>query len=232
MTTRYIVYAVYVAATLVLPMAAAVTAALKIRSAKPVILGAVCFIVMQMCIRLPILQSVLPSYAWYTAFRTAHPMEYLILLALSAGVFEECGRYLFLKLGKSRRLSEGVSFGFGHGGIEAVLLVGLNAAAMMFRPSVIESVALTVMLLASAERIFAIAAHVGLSVIVLTSTQKRKGAFLLLAVALHGAMDFCSAYLALRGVTPWIVECFIAVSAAVIAMIAAAVWKRRGRRSL
>lgn len=44
--------------------------------------------------------------------------------ALAAGVFEEVGRYVFMKflLKKNREWKDGFAFGIGHGGIEAILI--------------------------------------------------------------------------------------------------------------
>ena len=45
---------------------------------------------------------------------------------LMAGVFEETGRYVSFKwfLKKETRIQDGLSYGIGHGGIEAMLIVG------------------------------------------------------------------------------------------------------------
>lgn len=45
-----------------------------------------------------------------------------------AGIFEETARYICFKfiLKKERRIQDAISYGIGHGGIEAILLVGIT----------------------------------------------------------------------------------------------------------
>lgn len=89
--------------------------------------GAVVFTVMQIFIRVPILQSVLPQMQWYKNM-TENVWIYAIFLGLTAGIFEEVGRYIAFKtvLRKHLNWKNGVAFGIGHGGIESILIVGLS----------------------------------------------------------------------------------------------------------
>ena len=54
------------------------------------------------------------------------PIIYSLYGGLMAGIFEETGRYFSFKwfLKKENRIQDGVSYGIGHGGIEAMLIVG------------------------------------------------------------------------------------------------------------
>ena len=54
---------------------------------------------------------------------------HFIFLGITAGVFEECGRYMGFKLTlkKHRRFGDGVAFALGHGGIEALLIAGISS---------------------------------------------------------------------------------------------------------
>lgn len=89
-------------------------------------LGALGFFVMQMVIRIPILQalSLLPGFV---AFANNHYVIYSLILAFTAGLFELVGRYVVAKL-MAKRLTyhRSVAAGLGHGGIEAILLVGMT----------------------------------------------------------------------------------------------------------
>ncbi len=219
-------YILLLIVTLVLPVVVGVFAAVRLRQSKAVFLGAVCFFLMQGCIRIPLLQYVLPMFAQYTAFQIAYPILYLFLLALSAGVFEECGRYLFLKILKARTLTEGISFGIGHGGIEAVLLVGINAAALAFYPQLLYGTASGDYFLSAVERLAAMTAHIGFSVLVLSSQAKRRSWLLAVAVCLHTALDFLALYLTRKaGWSAWLTEAFVAVFAVITIVLALIIWK-------
>ncbi len=58
----------------------------------------------------------------------------VLLLGLSAGFFEETARYVMLRwmLRTARRWEDGVMFGAGHGGMEAILLIGLAVLGNVF----------------------------------------------------------------------------------------------------
>lgn len=61
---------------------------------------------------------------------TLYPAAYTAYGCLAAGLFEETGRLMGLSLlcKKDRDLALGVGYGIGHGGVEAALLAGVNAA--------------------------------------------------------------------------------------------------------
>lgn len=80
--------------TLIIPVAASVWVAARNKSAKAVLFCAACFIVFQLLLRIPAMQYILPMSADYVLFKASNPATHLVLLALSAGVFEECGRYM------------------------------------------------------------------------------------------------------------------------------------------
>ena len=141
--------------SLLLPLGAGVYLALRTKRAAPVLLGAACFTVFQLLTRIPLLQFVLPKWAGYVLFESAQPVWYLLLLSLSAGVFEECGRYLVMRLFlKTGGPVDAVSFGVGHGGIEAVALVGVSLAYLLFTGGYLAQTAES-LFLAGAERLFA-----------------------------------------------------------------------------
>lgn len=92
------------------------------------IAGAVAFVVPQMFIRIPIMQYVLPQMDWYVNLPNNSVFLYALFLGFTAGLFETVGRYLTLKLFIREKTGyyTGLSHGIGHGGIEAILLVGIN----------------------------------------------------------------------------------------------------------
>ena len=159
-------------------------------------------------------------------------------------------------LRKNRTAENAVLYGIGHGGIEilAVLLPSMilylviavlfssgdvenalsvlkineeTAAATL--PSVISAASFDYQLMAMnvLERILAMIAHIGFSVIVFNGISREKKAFLPMAIILHMLMDTAPAMYQ-RGLLPlWVVELVAAFWVAVIALIA-----RRLYRSL
>lgn len=90
------------------------------------LLGAAGFFVTQMLIRVPIL-TVLQTQSWFIAFSGNTPFLYAFTLAFTAGLFELAGRFAVAKLmRKNLTFPRAFAAGLGHGGIEAMLLVGLS----------------------------------------------------------------------------------------------------------
>lgn len=90
------------------------------------LLGAAGFLVTQMMICLPLL-NILSASNGFLTFAQAHPFLYYLFLAFSAGLFELVGRFTVARLlGDNRTFPRSLAAGLGHGGIEAVLIVGLT----------------------------------------------------------------------------------------------------------
>ncbi len=90
------------------------------------LLGAAGFLVTQVCIRLPIL-SALSAQDWFLAFSQEHPLGYVFSLAFTAGLFELAGRFAVAKLlQKKLTYRRSLAAGLGHGGIEAIVIVGMT----------------------------------------------------------------------------------------------------------
>ena len=88
-------------------------------------LGALGFFIMQVIIRLPILSILSLSPA--LNFANNNYIIYALLLAFTAGLFELIGRYVVAKImAKNLSYSRSVAAGLGHGGIEAIILVGVS----------------------------------------------------------------------------------------------------------
>ncbi|WDU83347.1 YhfC family intramembrane metalloprotease [Caloramator sp. Dgby_cultured_2] len=156
-----------------------------------------------------------------------------IFLGLTAGIFEEVGRFLGFRFLLKDRLNygNGLAFGVGHGGIEAVLLVGLNYinyiifalllnkglinqvfAGKISNDMISEIVRMLVstpaynFLLAGLERAFAITIQIALSLIVLLAVRNKNLLYLLIAILLHMLIDTPIAYMAMQGVNVFILE--------------------------
>lgn len=89
-------------------------------------LGAAGFFVTQMLIRTPIL-TVLGLFPAFLDFVMKHYVAYALILAFTAGLFEVAGRYAVAKiLRKELTFERSLAAGLGHGGIEAMLLIGIT----------------------------------------------------------------------------------------------------------
>lgn len=91
------------------------------------LLGALGFLIPQMLMRLPIL-NVLNETTWFLDFSLNHTFLYCFSLAFTAGLFELAGRFLVAKWMERKRLTYKCSLaaGLGHGGIEAMLIIGMT----------------------------------------------------------------------------------------------------------
>jgi uncharacterized membrane protein YhfC len=173
--------------------------------------GALVFLVSQVILRLP---WQIPLGRW-VQMHSDWLIPFLLFSSLTAALFEETGRwagYRYL-LRKERSPRIGVMFGLGHGGLEAILLAGLPLAGLLVAwvmasrgmiPSerALEAVrqqAAAVdgwkVLLAAVERASAMAAHVGLSLIVLQMWMRSGKRWLALAIALHFTVNAAAAML-------------------------------------
>lgn len=205
-----------------------------------VLLGALVFLVSQVAIRIPLL-SILAKQQWYIDMSTNIYMIALFL-ALTAGIFEEVGRYIVMKLLMKKSLSwkNGIAFGIGHGGIEAIILVGLtilnyviisimintglfdSAIAATLPPEIAEQIRSTLIdsptvnfLAGGFERIMTIIIQIAFSILVLYSVKFKKPTYLLYAILLHAVVDAPVVVLGGMGLNIWIIELFVVVCAAV-----------------
>jgi uncharacterized membrane protein YhfC len=146
------------------------------------ILGSACFIVSQPLLRLPILEYVQNSTGFMLTY-SLNPLMIGILIALSAGVFEEVFRFLFkqfLMKPSKCRFSQPIIFGLGHGIAEALIIL---VPALSLVP-------ISQLGLATLERVLAIILHVNLTIIVWNGFQKNQRVlYVLIAVVIHGFVD-------------------------------------------
>lgn len=200
----------------------------KKRYIKSYFMGVLVFVVSQIILRLPIIQVVLPKFDWYGNMQIFYPVVYIIFLSFTAGIFEEIGRFIGFKgLKKNRTWQDGIAFGLGHGGIEAMLIVGLTNIGNMSIVNAInngtfdstkfgisESQVLNAfkgitnldIVLGGVERISAMILHVFLTIIVLYAIKERKKVYLLVSIVLHGLVNFIVVSLANNGVSNLIIE--------------------------
>ena len=198
--------------------------------------GALAFTVSQLLTRIPLMTLVVPTLgADISGFLLSGPVA-----SYSAGLFEETGRLvvMLLLLKAFHRWIDGVTFGFGHGGIEAIVLVGLtmvtnlvlalfinlgqwqtiaatlpaDAAAQVF--DALTTTSPSAFLLAGLERLSAISLHVACSVLVLAGiVHRRKALAWLAAVLLHGTVNLLAVLGLAAGWPALLVEILLAVIA-------------------
>ena len=113
----------------ILPLAVLVIYALK-NKGKGIwtawLLGAAGFFVMQIVIRTPILNLFATTQS-FMDFATEHFVLYCLIMAFTAALSEVIGRYVVAKLmSKNLTFERGIAAGLGHGGIEAIVVIGLT----------------------------------------------------------------------------------------------------------
>ena len=185
-------------------------------SLKAILIGALVFIVFQLLTRIPLL-SALGNQAWFRELSTASLFfSAFIVGGLSAGLFEETGRFLGFRYLLQNKLSwqNGIAFGIGHGGIEALMLVGLTYVnnivfSVMINQGVFDSVIApqlgtetaafvksqligippATFLLGGLERLMTIILHIALSLLVLYAVASKKIVYLFYAILIHTVLN-------------------------------------------
>ncbi len=193
--------------------------------------GALVFFVSQVVLRLP---WQIPLGRWVQE-HSQWLIPFLLFSSLTAGVFEETGRWAgykyLLRRERSRRVA--VMFGLGHGALEAILLAGLPLAGLLVswvlaaQGRIPDGIALEgvrqqvaaldgwKIQLAALERASAMAVHVGLALIVLQMWFRGGVRWLVLAIALHFAVNAAAAILVVvLGLSAWIGELVLVAMAA------------------
>ena len=189
------------------------------------IAGALCFTLFAMGLE-QILHSVcLVSENPVSAFLMASPAAYTLYAGLAAGLFEETGRLFGFRvlLKQQREKACPVAYGIGHGGVEVFLVLGVSYLMLLLvkagvslgdaetTATMLQAADATqpgTVCIAMFERLSALMAHIGLSMLVfLAAREKGKGWLYPVAILLHALMD-TSAALYQFGVirSLWVVE--------------------------
>ena len=208
--------------SLVLPVAVLVGLAARNKKQGIVsawVLGAAGFFVTQILIRLPILTA-LQSKSWFAALTQSNLFLYAFGLAFTAGLFELAGRFAAAKLmEKNLTWKRALAAGLGHGGIEAMLLIGMTYVNNLiyivminsgsFDALIAQSAGLGVdvsqlelirtqlvgtapamFLLAGLERLLTMTAHAAMSALICYGVAyKKTGRYVLLCLGIHTLMD-------------------------------------------
>lgn len=190
---------------------------------KPVLTGMVVFFVFAQILEQMLHAAVIGSNL------ILNPILFSVYGALAAGVFEETGRFIAFKtiLKNNHDWKDGIAYGIGHGGIEAVLIgVTILGIGIMMKNGAFDtalgqhvSAQTKELLLQSAanssllditERIFAFGMHMALSMIVLYAVKYRKNIYFFIAILLHALIDFpAGLYQAKIISNMYVVECML-----------------------
>ncbi len=203
--------------SIILPITITVIFCVRKKEAwKPILFGALTFTFFQVILRFTLLNSILPNEEWYIIMSSAQPVLYALFLGGTAALFEEGGRFivmsLFLK--KQRSTLDGIAFGVGHGGIEAIFIVGINAVAMLLMsvfPADTGS-----MFAGGVERVSTIVIQIGFSVLVMKTVREKNYLWLILAFVIHALIDF-GAVMSAGVLNVWTIEAAIFFAALVTA---------------
>ncbi len=174
-----------------------------------------------------------------------------------AGFFEETGRFIAFKtvLKKNRgNNANALMYGAGHGGFEALVLLGITSVNNLIYSVLINTGNSSVLtsplsgdvlkqaedainqlityppymfLLGSVERIFAVSLQISLSVLVWFAVKNRKHWYLYpFAVFLHFFVDAGTVIFSKFVSNTVLVEVFVGIVAVIVAVIAKIVWKK------
>ena len=187
--------------------------------------GAAGFYIAQIMLRIPILNYVSAAGGLEKLLNTSL-LLYAVVLALSAALVETLARFAVAKIMEKRGLSfqRAVASGLGHGGIEAIVLIGMtyvsnltyvamiqngtfdkvvedavaqgvDVAGLLEAKEALISTSGFIFALAGYERLLSMVFHVFLSVLICFFViQKQSPKGFLLCFMLHGFIDFVTGY--------------------------------------
>lgn len=216
----------------------------------PALTGAAAFIIFAMILEQILHGLVLNPAPDGSIALMSRPVLYTLYGAFAAGIFEETGRFISFKLlkRKFKGVNTALSYGIGHGGIEALLLAGLSMISTIALSLTVNSGAaetlgaspeITAIIntltetpswhfaISGLERAFAVVIHISLSVIVWHSVNTKGKTWLYpFAILLHALVDVAPA-LYQSGVIKSValVEALVGFTALAFAFVAAVINK-------
>jgi len=213
----------------ILPLALAIYLIAKKKfSISCFLLGMACFFLFASVLEGLVHYYILQLNGTTSAILTGNTILYGLYGAFMAGIFEEVGRFLMMKLfmKRNQEFKDGFIFGLGHGFIEAGLIIGISylnsiiysvlinsgnfdtmlsslpessRAALMNLKDTLTNTPSPMFLLGGIERVLAIIIHISFSIIVLYGVKTKRIQYLFIAILGHALVDF-PAVLYQRGV--------------------------------
>lgn len=218
--------------------------------------GALIFFLFQIISRVPAVQLIQTAITPQLMASQTLLIVWFGILAITAGLFEEVGRYVGYRwlMGREEKTwRKAVMYGIGHGGLESMLLVGglliltlvqvitfssinLNTlpasqhALVVQQLNAINAQPAWTMLLQVWERLWAVPFHIAMSVVVLQVFRRNAIGWLWLAILAHAILDFTAVILPqVLGTglsSSLIVEGWVAIAGIVSLWV---IWKLRDR---
>ena len=225
-----------------LPIAATVIWCRKTKaSIVPVLIGAVTFFVFANVLEQLLHIVCLLNDNAVSRFLNNHVWFYALYGALAAGIFEETGRFVAFKtvLRRYKERRNAVAYGIGHGGIEVILILGMNylllaiaaltgfgAGVESLQPS-FEAITPGIVATAALERIFAFTVHIALSVFVFTAVHRQgKGWMFPFAILLHALLDFPAIFCQQGILSIAALECYVGIFAVLLSIAAFVIYRK------
>jgi uncharacterized membrane protein YhfC len=192
--------------------------------------GMLVFFLAQIATRIPLVQVIQAVFGAQIQSSPLITYSWFVVLALTAGVFEEVGRWLGYRylIKHDRTWRVGLMYGAGHGGLESMLLVGglallglINVIALattdfskMGLPPAqlaqieqarqqIAAMPWWMPLLGAYERFVTIFFHIALAILVLQVFVRGAWIWLIAAILLHALVDLATILLAPRVGPVW-----------------------------
>ncbi|MED1409253.1 MULTISPECIES: YhfC family intramembrane metalloprotease [Bacillus] len=186
-----------------------------------------------------------------TAAVLENPFIFAIYGGLTAGIFEELGRFVafYYLLKKYREYKDGLAYGIGHGGIESILVGGFSALQTLIFATSINNGSFAQMvekmpelsrlqdiliqqpaylyLFGSLERIMALVLQIAFTMLVVYAVKQKKYIFLVYAILFHALVDFFAALYQTK-----IINIFVAEGATLLFAIGAFVLIRKMKEKL
>ncbi|MDV4149823.1 YhfC family glutamic-type intramembrane protease [Clostridium sp. AL.422] len=217
-------------------------------SLKTFFIGMLAFFIAVQILEAPIHNYILNINKGTAEFLLGNPVAYMLYGGLMAGIFEETARLISFKyLIKDRNDITAITYGVGHGGIEAILIGGISSLnAIVYSIFINNGTFQSVMegalaseevisatynqfvnsssffwLMAGVERITAMLIHISLSIIVFYAVKERKYIYYFIAIICHAVINFPAALYQLGVITNiYIIELVIFLLAIGLAFIA------------
>ncbi|MBQ7864328.1 MAG: YhfC family intramembrane metalloprotease [Lachnospiraceae bacterium] len=215
------------------------------------VIGCATFIVFALMLE-PILHSVVLTATG--TLLTDNIILYGLYGGLAAALFEETGRLIAMKFFMKESLNKqnSLMYGIGHGGIEAILLVGMTYISNLMTAFMINSGALQASLesvdavlqkdtfqqvkllwelpswqfyMAGIERLIAVLLQIALSILVYKAVAKKNRTYWFIAFGIHFAVDFLTVVITGLGAPVWIVEVLLLIAVAFVAHYAYKLYK-------
>jgi uncharacterized membrane protein YhfC len=205
----------------------------------PMLFGIAGFVVFALLLESLVHRIVIGRYV-----STSTPALYVIYAAFMAGIFEETARFIAFKIliRKYEGIGTALSYGIGHGGIESILLAGVGMISSIVTSIIINTgnisyitgslqgetlaaannqlqalfaTAPYMFLVSGFERMFAIAVHLSLSVVVFYSVFGKNKVWLYpLAILLHAIVDIPAVIFQIGGIrSVFVVEGYVCLLA-------------------